>query len=72
MTVDPTDPDTFVDDAEVREFDEESPEADAAEQLTDLNPHRDAPLSTQDPGTANIADVVEQTRIVEIDEDDYR
>ena len=72
MTVDPTEPDTFVDDAEVREFDAESPEADAAEQQADLTPHRDAPLSNLEPGTANIADVIEQARIVEINEDDYR
>ncbi|MFD9905478.1 hypothetical protein [Streptomyces sp. NPDC059063] len=73
MTVDPTDPDTFVDEgADTTDFDQETPEADAAEQHTDLAQHRDEPLEDVDPDTANVADVAEQARVVDLDEDDYR
>ncbi|MEV3971819.1 hypothetical protein AB0K68_27345 [Streptomyces sp. NPDC050698] len=74
MAVDPTDPETFeAEDAqEAREFDVEAPEVDAAEQQADLAPDRDDPLTSVDPDRANEADLVEQTRIVSLDEDDYR
>ncbi|MFJ5996383.1 hypothetical protein [Streptomyces sp. NPDC092370] len=74
MAVDPTDPETFeAEDAqEVQEFDVEAPEVDAAEQRADITPHRDDPLTAVDPDRANEADLVEQTRIVTLDEDDYR
>ncbi|MFF7731022.1 hypothetical protein [Streptomyces sp. NPDC008001] len=76
MPVDPTDPDTFEDfdeeDADVTEFDTEAPEADAAEQHADLAPQHDDPLTALDPGAANVADLAEQARVVDLDEDDYR
>ncbi|MEV6593410.1 hypothetical protein [Streptomyces acidicola] len=71
MTVDPTDPETLGEPNDT-EFDVEAPEADAAEQHTDLAPHRDDPLTGVDPDSANEADRVEQARVVELDEDDYR
>ncbi|MER5211126.1 hypothetical protein ABT063_11195 [Streptomyces sp. NPDC002838] len=74
MAVDPTDPETFVDDEteEAEEFDVEAPEVDAAEQHTDVAPDRDDPLTGVDPDRANEADLIEQARVVSIDEDDYR
>ncbi|MEU3354112.1 hypothetical protein [Streptomyces sp. NPDC037389] len=76
MPVDPADPDTFEealdDEAVAMEFDAETPEADAAEQHADLSPHEDDPLSSVDPDAANAADVAEQARVVDLDEDDYR
>jgi hypothetical protein len=74
MAVDPTDPETFEDEntEEAEEFDVEAPAADAAEQHADIRPDRDDPLTGVDPDRANEADLVEQTRVVSIDEDDYR
>ncbi|MFF8398075.1 hypothetical protein [Streptomyces sp. NPDC016172] len=74
MAVDPTDPETFeAEDAqEAQEFDVEAPEVDAAEQQADIAPDRDDPLTGVDPDRANEADLVEQARIVSLDEDDYR
>ncbi|MFI1562439.1 hypothetical protein ACH4ZX_05100 [Streptomyces sp. NPDC020490] len=74
MAVDPTDPETFQDEEteKVPEFDVEAPENDAAEQLADLAPDRDEPLEDVDPARANEADLVEQRRVVSLDEDDYR
>ncbi|MGC5036691.1 MULTISPECIES: hypothetical protein [unclassified Streptomyces] len=74
MAVDPTDPETFeAEDApETPEFGVEAPEVDAAEQQADLAPDRDDPLTGVDPARANEADLVEQARIVSLDEDDYR
>ncbi|MEV6958836.1 hypothetical protein AB0M97_06465 [Streptomyces sp. NPDC051207] len=74
MAVDPTDPETFEDgdEQEVEEFGVEAPEVDAAEQRTDVTPHRDDPLTGVNPDRANEADLVEQARIVALDEDDYR
>ena len=69
MALDPTDPETFEDDA--TEIDVEAPENDAAEQLADVAPDRDEP-PTGDPDRANEADLIEQARVVSIDEDDYR
>ncbi|OUC96419.1 hypothetical protein [Streptomyces swartbergensis] len=73
MAVDPTDPETF-ETEEVPETpdDVEAPEADAAEQHTDVTPNRDEPLTRLDPDRANEADLVDQARIVTLDEDDYR
>ncbi|MFB7025948.1 MULTISPECIES: hypothetical protein [unclassified Streptomyces] len=71
MTVDPTEPDTFAEE-EVVELDEETPEADAAEQHAELRPHRDEPLTHVERESANEADASEQARVVELDEDDYR
>ncbi|MFJ5301816.1 hypothetical protein [Streptomyces sp. NPDC088350] len=72
MAVDPTDPDTFEVENDDAELDVEAPENDAAEQLTDLTPDRDDPLTALDPDSANEADVIEQARVVSLDEDDYR
>ncbi|MEV7378588.1 hypothetical protein [Streptomyces lydicus] len=71
MPVDPTDPDTFEDETDVTELDVEAPEADAAEQYTDIAPQRDEPLTEVTP-EANEADLVEQARVVQINEDEYR
>ncbi|MEX2983483.1 hypothetical protein [Streptomyces sp. C36] len=76
MPVDPTDPDTFEDEdaaaTDVITADPETPEADVAEQHADLAPQRDEALPAGDPASANEADRVEQARVVELDEDDYR
>ncbi|MGW2520061.1 hypothetical protein ACWC09_24185 [Streptomyces sp. NPDC001617] len=74
MAIDPTDPETFEDDGtlEAPEFDVEAPENDAAEQYADAAGDRDDPLEDVDPARGNEADLVEQHRVVSIDEDDYR
>ncbi|WP_328357380.1 hypothetical protein OG828_17935 [Streptomyces sp. NBC_00457] len=73
MAVDPTDPDTF---EEIEESDEEidveAPEGDAAEQQADVAPDRDDSLNDVDPDGASEADLLEQARVVSLDEDDYR
>ncbi|MFI9647252.1 hypothetical protein ACIHAA_13280 [Streptomyces sp. NPDC052040] len=73
MAVDPTDPETFEgDETDVGELDVEAPENDAAEQHQDLAPESDEPLTAEEILRANEADLVEQKRVVSIDEDDYR
>ncbi|MFI2375991.1 hypothetical protein ACH5AO_13115 [Streptomyces sp. NPDC018964] len=75
MAVDPTDPETFVEDEDTREgeeFDVEAPEVDAAEQHTEVKPDRDDPMTGVEPDRASEADLMEQARIVSLDEDDYR
>ncbi|MFC3575762.1 hypothetical protein ACFOZ0_21275 [Streptomyces yaanensis] len=73
MAVDPTDPETFEDDeTDAVELDVEAPENDAAEQLAELAPERDEPLTEEDILRANEADLVEQKRVITLDEDDYR
>ena len=73
MAVDPTDPETFVDDEnDTAELDVEAPENDAAEQHADLAPARDENLAEEDILSANEADLAEQARVVALDEDDYR
>ncbi|MGA4851160.1 hypothetical protein ACOBQB_34770 [Streptomyces sp. G5(2025)] len=74
MSVDPTDPETFEpdEDASAAEADVEAPEADTAEQQADLAPRRDDSLKDADPNAANEADLAEQARVVDLDEDDYR
>ncbi|MEU6097365.1 hypothetical protein [Streptomyces sp. NPDC047079] len=82
MAVDPTDPEKFeVDQIDVEELDEvdepdaldvEAPENDAAEQRQELTPERDEPLTGEEILRANEADLVEQKRVVSLDEDDYR
>ncbi|MFD9411988.1 hypothetical protein ACFWBN_33940 [Streptomyces sp. NPDC059989] len=71
MTVDPAEPDTF------REpfpeaVDAEAPEADVAEQLAELQPHEDDPLTGRTRDDAADGDAAEQARVVPLDEDDYR
>ncbi|GAA0607051.1 hypothetical protein [Streptomyces crystallinus] len=72
MPVDPSDPEVFQEENGAVELDEETPEADAAEQHTDVRQDRDEPLTHVDPAAANVADVAEQARVVSLDEDDYR
>ncbi|CAL9585293.1 hypothetical protein [Streptomyces sp. enrichment culture] len=77
MTVDPTDPETFDESSDTaapdpEERDVEAPDADTAEQQTDVAPERDDPLNGADPDRANEADLAEQARVVSHDEDDYR
>ena len=50
----------------------EADPADAAEQRTELAPQEDDPLTSIYPATVNEADAAEQTRVVPLDEDDYR
>ncbi len=57
------------------DLDLEAPEADAAEQHAELLQHRDEPIIQRpsDRGReADPADVAEQRRVVELDEEDYR
>lgn len=75
MAVDPTDPETFAEDEDVpeeREYDVEAPEGDAAEQQAEVAPDHDDPLTGVDPDRGSEADLVEQARVVSLDEDDYR
>jgi hypothetical protein len=73
MTVDPSDPDTFEADEKTALTDTpETPEADAAEQHTEVRPDQEAPVRRIDPGTADEADVAEQSLVVPLDEDEYR
>ncbi|MFJ7325231.1 hypothetical protein ACIQVN_03140 [Streptomyces cyaneofuscatus] len=71
MTVDPSDPDTF-ESTEPDTPGPEAPEADAAEQRTDVRPEGDEQVEGADLATANEADVAEQRRVIPLDEDDYR
>lgn len=71
MTVDPSDPNTF-EDVQPDEPDQETPEADAAEQQAELRPRSDEPLTELDRNGANEADAADQARVVTQDEDDYR
>ncbi|MEU6574339.1 hypothetical protein [Streptomyces sp. NPDC046805] len=74
MNFDPTDPETLeeLEEADVTEIDVEAPEGDAAEQLADVTEKRDTPLTGAGEGRANEADLIEQARVVSLDEDDYR
>ena len=71
MAYEPTDPESFEEDAVV-ELDVEAPEGDTVEQHADLSPDRDDPLTGGDSDRASEADLIEQARVVSIDEDDYR
>jgi hypothetical protein len=72
MTVDPTDPTTF--DDQFRDIlDVEAPEADAAEQASEVDPAEDLdPEPPGDPLRADEGDRAEQARVVRQNEDDYR
>ncbi|MDQ0599100.1 hypothetical protein QF037_003445 [Streptomyces canus] len=72
MPYDPSDPDTFEDSGGDVELDVEAPEGDAAEQQTAVSQDRDDPLTDVDTGQADEADLIEQARVVQIDEEDYR
>jgi hypothetical protein len=71
MTVDPAEPDTFRE--QLREsLSAEAPEADAAEQHTEIQPQEDDALVGLEPLEAPEADAAEQARVVPLDEEDYR
>ncbi|MCZ9347838.1 hypothetical protein NGM37_60170 [Streptomyces sp. TRM76130] len=74
MAIDPSDPETFETDEaqDTQDVGVEAPDADAAEQQTDIAPVRDDPLTEVEPDRANEADLAEQARVVTLDEDDYR
>ncbi|ARP72192.1 hypothetical protein LK07_23225 [Streptomyces pluripotens] len=77
MAYDPTEPDTIeeIEDLEADvapEVDVEAPEVDAAEQHADVTPDHDEPLTDVHPDRGNEADLIEQARVVSLDEDDYR
>jgi hypothetical protein len=59
------------DDPEDTEFDLEAPEADAVEQHIELLQHRDVPI-TERPLDADPADVADQRKVVELEDEDYR
>ncbi|MFF7972062.1 hypothetical protein [Streptomyces sp. NPDC007905] len=71
---DPIEPDV-TEDLEIDdtpEIEVEAPEADAAEQHADIAPDRDDPLTDVNPDAGSEADLIEQARVVALDEDDYR
>jgi len=73
----PADPDDIdelaeEDTGDAPELDIEAPEADAAEQQTEVRQHHDEPISGNSGYDANPADAREQKRVVDLDEDDYR
>ncbi|GGN35742.1 hypothetical protein ACIRQQ_29990 [Streptomyces fuscichromogenes] len=74
MSHDPTDPDVlgYLEAEDAPEIGVEAPEGDAAEQHTDVTPSHDDPLTGVDADRANEADLIEQARVVSLDEDDYR
>lgn len=74
MAVDPTEPETveeLLERTDDRRIPAETPEADAAEQRARLRPDRDSEPTDAAAG-ADPADLAEQSRVVELDEDDYR
>ncbi|WP_030764653.1 MULTISPECIES: hypothetical protein [unclassified Streptomyces] len=71
MTVDPAEPDTFREQFP-ESLDPEAPEADVAEQLADLRPGEDDPITARPVDGVSDGDAVEQARVVPLDEDDYR
>ncbi|MYV38443.1 hypothetical protein GT030_06055 [Streptomyces sp. SID1328] len=75
MAHDPIEPDEIEsadDDAESEIADVEAPEPDAAEQRAPLTEERDEPLTEVDPARGSEGDLIEQARVVRIDEEDYR
>ncbi|NJQ00961.1 hypothetical protein [Streptomyces zingiberis] len=72
MSAEPTEPETFEDQTGEEEPDIETPEADAAEQRAEIVEHERPALPDHVPDSADPADALEQSRVVEIDEEDYR
>lgn len=74
MAYDPIEPDV-IEDLEADDtplIDVEATEGDAVEQHADVAPDRDDPLTGVDPDRGNEADLIEQARVVTLDEEDYR
>ncbi|MCX5399578.1 hypothetical protein [Streptomyces sp. NBC_00102] len=71
MTVDPRDPETFLDE-QPDPPGLETPAADAAEQRTEVRQEDDEPQTEAGTEEADEADVAEQTKVVAEHEDDYR
>lgn len=71
MPVDPTEPES-VEELLDRSPGDETPEADAAEQRAEAQGGEGSPAADGAPYGADPADVAEQARAVEVDEDDYR
>ncbi|WEH39808.1 hypothetical protein OG233_10095 [Streptomyces sp. NBC_01218] len=71
MTVDPRDPETFLDE-QPDPPGLETPVADAEEQRTEVRHEDDEPLTEVSAEEADEADVAEQTKVVVEHEDDYR
>lgn len=69
MSVDPSEPESYQED-DAAELPSEAPEADAAEQHSDVRQDRDDPITDID-ADADEADAVEQSRVVPLDEDEY-
>ncbi|MGW3497842.1 hypothetical protein [Streptomyces sp. NPDC001020] len=73
MAVDPTDPETFEEDeTATAELGVEDSEHDTAEQFAETASEQDEPLTEEEILRANEADLVEQKRVVKLDEDEYR
>ncbi|MFE1313391.1 hypothetical protein [Streptomyces sp. NPDC058755] len=74
MAYDPIEPDVIEDlpADDTPAIDVEAPEGDSVEQHADITPERDDPLTGVDPARGNEADLIEQTRVVTQDEEDYR
>jgi hypothetical protein len=72
VSIDPSDPATFAEDAaeDTEALDQEVPEADAAEQRAVLASDQDDPLSGIDVGAVDPADAVDQARVAGFDEDE--
>jgi hypothetical protein len=76
MSVDPTDPEDFEDTYEEEPDEEptgfEAPPEDAAEQHADLLRQREMPITGREDMEVDPADAAEQSRVVELNEDEYR
>ncbi|MQY16706.1 hypothetical protein SRB5_69080 [Streptomyces sp. RB5] len=71
MTPDPQEPETFQNTSD-DQTGVEVPEADAAEQRTELTPDEDTAVDERTTDHANPADAAEQARSVATGEDEYR
>ncbi|OIJ93204.1 hypothetical protein [Streptomyces colonosanans] len=73
MAVDPTDPEIFEEQGtDTVELGVEAPEHTAAERFAEITAEQDEPLTEEETLRANEADLVEQKRVIKLDEDDYR
>ncbi|MEW2626340.1 hypothetical protein [Streptomyces sp. NPDC048106] len=73
MAKDPTEPESIEElDDDTPELGVEDPVVDTVEQQADIRPERDDTVTAEKKDRANEADLLEQARVVAIDEDDYR